>query len=152
MRIELEPSPAPEALQTIYDGLQRHNEGFAPGGGDSIFAVFLRGEDGRILGGIIAKAGRGWLKIGTLWVDETVRGQGFGRQLMETAESESIHLNCHSAYLDTFSFQAPEFYQKCGYEIFGTLEAFPDEHKRFFMRKSLKQRDSENGKQSETRK
>ena len=144
MRIELEPSPAPEALQTIYDGLQRHNEGFAPGGGDSIFAVFLRGEDGRILGGIIAKAGRGWLKIGAAWVDASVRGQGFGRQLMETAETEGIQLNCYSAYLDTFSFQAPEFYQKCGYAIFGTLEGFPDHHKRYFMRKRLKQVGVEN--------
>lgn len=137
MQIEIEPSPTAETLQTIYDGLRRHNHAFAPAGGDSSFAVFLRDVDGRILGGLIAKAGRGWLKIGTLWVDETVRGRGFGRQLMETAEAEGVQRGCHSAYLDTFSFQAPEFYQKLGYEILGTLEAFPDPHKRFFMRKSL---------------
>lgn len=144
MRIELDPSPAPEALQTIHDGLRRHNNGFALTDGDSSFAIFLRGADGSILGGIIAKAGRGWLKIGTTWVDESVRRQGFGRQLMETVEAEGIRRGCHGAYLDTFSFQSPEFYQKLGYEIFGTLEAFPDEYKRFFMRKSLQQAEREN--------
>lgn len=136
--IELDSSPAPETLQIIHDGLRRHNDAFALTDGDSSFAVFLRGADGRILGGIIARAGRGWLKIGTMWVDELARGQGFGRQLMERVEAEGVRRGCHGAYLDTFSFQAPEFYQKLGYEIFGTLEAFPDEHKRFFMRKSLK--------------
>ena len=131
VHIELTHSPVPDALQTIYDGLQRHNEAFAPAEGDHAFAVLLRDGDGRILGGLIAKAGRGWLKIGTMWVEEAGRGQGYGRRLLETAETEGVRLGCHSAYLDTFSFQAPQFYEKCGYEIFGTLAAFPNEHKRF---------------------
>lgn len=141
MNIDLDPSPTPNALQTIYDGLRRHNEPFAPADGDHSFAIFLRDENGRILGGLIAKAGRGWLKIGTMWVDAAVRDQGYGRRLTETAEAEAVRQGCHSAFLDTFSFQAPEFYLKLGYEIFGTLEAFPDNHKRFFMRKLLKHTD-----------
>lgn len=84
-----------------------------------------------------ARAGRGWLRIGTLWVDARLRGQGYGRQLMAAAEAEGRQRGCHSAYLDTFSFQAPAFYERCGYEVFGTLEAFPGGHTRFFMRKSL---------------
>lgn len=144
IKIEIEPSPAPEDVQIIGNGLRQHNETYAPADGDSAFAVFLRDADGRLHGGVIAKAGRGWLKIGTLWVNESVREQGYGRQLMETAEAEGIQRSCHSAYLDTFSFQAPEFYLNLGYEIFGTLEAFPNEHKRFFMRKSLKQAGEDN--------
>ena len=138
MQIEVESSPSAKALQIIGEGLRQHNDQYLPANNDSIFAVFLRGANGRILGGLIAKAGRGWLKIGSLWIDETLRGQGYGRRLMKTAEAEGIQRGCHSAYLDTFSFQAPEFYLKLGYEIFGTLEAFPDKYKRFFMRKSLK--------------
>lgn len=72
-----------------------------------------------------------------LEADPTLRGQGYGTQLLATAEAEGVRRGCHSAYLDTFSFQAPTFYEKCGYEIFGTLDAFPDEHQRFFMRKTL---------------
>lgn len=144
MPIELDPSPSPQSLQVIRDGLRQHNDKHVLANGDSSFAVFLRDENGRILGGLIAKAGRGWLKIGTLWIDEAMRGQGFGRRLMETAETEGVRHGCHSAYLDTFSFQSPDFYQNLGYEILGTLEAFPDEHKRFFMRKSLKPAGDEN--------
>jgi GNAT superfamily N-acetyltransferase len=137
IHMTVDSAPTPEALQPIYAGLRRHNDAFAPADGDRSFAVFLRDENGRILGGLIAKAGRGWLKIGTLWIDESERRKGFGRRLMETAETEGKRHGCHSAYLDTFDFQAPEFYRKCGYEIFGTLEAFPEPYKRFFMRKLL---------------
>jgi GNAT superfamily N-acetyltransferase len=86
---------------------------------------------------VLAKAGRGWLHVGQLWVHTGLRGRGYGRQLMEAAEAEGRRLGCHSAYLDTFSFQARPFYEGCGYEVFGVLDRFPDEHQRFFMRKGL---------------
>jgi hypothetical protein len=35
------------------------------------------------------------------------------------------------------SFQAPEFYKKLGYHIFGKLENFPAEHSMIFLRKRL---------------
>ena len=57
------------------EALRRYNEAIVSADGDSYFAVFLRAENGRILGGVITKAGRGWLKIDTLWVDESGRGQ-----------------------------------------------------------------------------
>jgi hypothetical protein len=45
---------------------------------------------------------------------------------------------CHSARLDTFSFQAPEFYRRMGYEVFGVLD-YPPDHKRIFLKKQLKE-------------
>ena len=152
LNIELTTSPTPDALQFIGNGLQQYNLAFVPTDGDLPFAVLLRDEEGHLYGGLVAKAGRGWLKIGSLWVEEALQGQGYGRQLVALAEAEGVRRSCHSAYLDTFSFQAPDFYEKCGYEIFGTLEAFPEPHKRFFMRKSLNQSGCDNGKQTETRK
>jgi hypothetical protein len=55
---------------------------------------------------------------------------------MTKAEGEALKRGCHSVWLDTFSFQAPGFYQKLGYEIFATLDC-PPEHKHYFMRKRL---------------
>ena len=138
MKITLNNAPTPEEMHMVGEQLRQPNEQYALADGDSRFALFLQDENGRILGGLIAKTGRGWFKIGSLWVDEAVRGQEYGRWQLETTETEGIRHGCHGAYLDTFSFQAPEFYEKCGYEIFGTLGAFPDEHKRFFMRKLLR--------------
>lgn len=137
MKIEIEASPTPEERQVIQEGLRRHNDKYVPSGEDTAFAVFLRQTEGAIAGGVLARAGRGWLKIGTLWVAPDLRSQGYGARLLAAAEAEGRRRGCHSAYLDTFSFQAPDFYERCGYEVFGILEAFPDEHRRFFMRKSL---------------
>ena len=138
MKIQLEPIPAPADEQLIGRGLRRFNEAHVSGAGDSTFAVFLRDTDGVVRGGLLAKAGRGWLHINTIWVDERVRGQGYGTQLMAAAEAEGLRRGCHSAYLDTFSFQARPFYERCGYKVFGTLEDFPAGYQRFFMRKALR--------------
>lgn len=137
MQIEIKSSPTPADDQIIGRGLRQFNEAHVSGAGDSTFAVFLRDTDGVVFGGLLAKAGRGWLHITALWVEERVRGQGYGTQLMAAAEAEAQRRGCHSAYLDTFSFQARPFYERCGYEVFGTLEDFPAGHQRFFMRKTL---------------
>jgi len=133
--IDLQPSLADE--QVVHDGLRRHNDGYRSTAGDVAFAVFLRGSEGHILGGLLAKAGRGWLHIKTLWVDPGLRGQGYGSRLLAAAEEEGRRRGCHGAYLDTFSFQARPFYERFGYEVFGTLDDFPAGHQRFFMRKPL---------------
>jgi hypothetical protein len=52
-------------------------------------------------------------------------------------EAEAIRRGCHGAFLDTFSYQARPFYEKLGYEVFGTLEDYPPGHQRFYMRKRL---------------
>lgn len=138
MKIEIETSSAPEDEQIVWCGLRQHNEEYVSAAADTTFAVFLRDMNGVVLGGVLAKAGRGWLHINTLWVDPNVRGQGYGTQLLADAEAEALRRGCRSAYLDTFSFQARPFYERCGYEVFGTLEDFPPGHQRFFMRKSLR--------------
>lgn len=137
MEIEIDTSPSFRDLNTVRDGLRVYNEQHVSADGDSSFAVFLRKQDGAVVGGVLARAGRGWLHIGSVWVQPHLRHQGYGTQLMAAAEEEGKRRGCHSAYLDTFSFQSPEFYKRCGYEVFGTLDAFPEENQRFFMRKSL---------------
>ena len=41
------------------------------------------------------------------------------------------------AHLDTFDFQAKDFYLKHGYEVFGILDDCPKGHKRYYMKKVL---------------
>ena len=137
LKIVIETAPAPEDEQVVSAGLRQHNNEHVSAAGDVTFTVFLRGPEGRVRGGVLAKAGRGWLHIHTLWVDPSIRGQGHGARLVATAEAEARRCGCHGAYLDTFSFQARPFYERCGYEVFGTLADFPPGHQRFFMRKSL---------------
>ena len=78
-----------------------------------------------------------WLYIDLLWVKDDLRGRGFGRRLMMIAENEARQQGAKNAYLDTFSFQAPDFYKKLGYEVFGELPDYPVGHQRFFLTKQL---------------
>ena len=68
---------------------------------------------------------------------EDLRGKGFGKELLSQAEEEARQRGAMHAYLDTFSFQAPGFYQKQGYEVFGQLDDFPTGHQRYFCKKKL---------------
>lgn len=135
--IHTETTPTPATLRTIQNGLRQYNEAIVPSTGDLSFAVVLRAADGEVCGGLLARAGRGWLRIGSMWVAEAWRGRGYGRELLAAAEAFGRKHGCHSAHLDTFSFQARPFYERCGYEVFGILDNYPKGHQRYFMRKSL---------------
>ena len=106
LKIEIELSPASKDEQVVWGGLRQHNNEHVPSDSDITFAVFLRGIGETILGGVLAKAGRGWLHINSMWADRSVRGQGHGTRLLAAAEAEARRRGCHSAYLDTFSLAA----------------------------------------------
>ena len=77
---------------------------------------------GVLIGGIIAYASL--YKIGyidTLWIDETHRGKGYGRLLLEGIEQDLKTYGCQVVHLETFDFQGPAFYENCGYQRFGEL-------------------------------
>jgi GNAT superfamily N-acetyltransferase len=99
--------------------------------------LLVRANDGTVMGGLLGGTWWGWLYINILWVHEDLRGQDFGSDLMRVAEHEALQRGCHSAYVDTHSFQALPFYQKLGYAIFGELDDFPTGHKRYFLQKRL---------------
>ena len=97
----------------------------------------LQTPEWKIVGGVIGATYWDWLYINLMWVREDLRGRGFGRQLLEKAETEARQRGAKRTYLDTFSFQAPAFYKKLGYEEFGRLEDFPAGHTRYFLVKTL---------------
>ena len=60
-----------------------------------------------------------------------------GSLLLERVEKEAQAMGVSLSHLDTFDFQAKDFYLKHGYEIFGVLENCPPGHNRFYLKKSL---------------
>jgi N-acetylglutamate synthase-like GNAT family acetyltransferase len=79
----------------------------------------------------------GWLKITGLWVAEENRGQGLGKQLISEAEGICKIRSLRGLYVETTSFQSPEFYKQCGFKCFGTVEDMPPGHQSFFYHKYL---------------
>jgi ribosomal protein S18 acetylase RimI-like enzyme len=77
------------------------------------------------------------LYVRILWVAQALRGQGHGQRLLEAAERRAVERGCRHVFLDTFSFQAPGFYAKQGYEIYARAEDWPVGHAHLFLRKAL---------------
>src|SRR4051795_10468774 len=70
------PLPAPEAPRPVQ--------------------VFLRDARGAVMGGVLGRAHAipYWLEITAVWLDEPLRGHGWGRQLLEQAEEEGRRRKC----------------------------------------------------------
>lgn len=99
------------------------------------FVLYAPNQD--IAGGLLGATYWNWCSINLLWINEELRGRGYGHRLLTLAEDEARQCGATRAYLDTFSFQAPEFYRRHGYEVFGELKDFPAGHQRYFLTKQL---------------
>ena len=93
--------------------------------------------DKEIAGGLIGETHWGWLYMNLLFIKEELRGQGYGHRLLTLAEDEARQRGARNAYLDTFSFQTPDFYRQHGYQVFGELKDFPPGHQRYYLTKQL---------------
>ena len=98
----------------------------------------VENDDKEVVGGILAKM-YCWnvIYIDALWINENYRGFGLGEKLLFEIENIAKKEKCYLIHLDTFNFQAKNFYIKNGYEVFGVLDDCPKDHKRFFLKKYL---------------
>jgi GNAT superfamily N-acetyltransferase len=129
--------PEESAWGIIGHGLQNYNIQQA---GDEKFqrlCFALYAPDQEIVGGVLGEIFWDWLHIDLLWIKEELRGHGYGHRLLAAVEAEARLRGAKSVFLDTFSFQAPDFYKRYGYQVFGVLDEFPTGHQRYFLRKEL---------------
>jgi GNAT superfamily N-acetyltransferase len=98
-----------------------------------IFAFVVRNELQEIVAGISGWTWAHACEIRDLWVHPSLRVQGYGERLLAAAEQEAQHRGCKIILLASYSFQAPEFYQKHGYELALQLNDFPPGHQYSFL-------------------
>ena len=137
--ITLEKNPSTEDERAVGVGLNRFNI-VQTGRKDSNYrklVVLVKDESSRVVGGLVGGTYWNWLYVDLFWLEEELRGKGYGGKLLDLAEREAIRRGCAHVFLDTFSFQARPFYEKHGYRVFGTLDDFPPGHKRYFLQKDL---------------
>jgi ribosomal protein S18 acetylase RimI-like enzyme len=137
LSLNVEDRPAAVDRQAINDALTEFNRPFLRDPTFGRIGVFVRDPAGTVMAGLDSSFYAGWLFVNDLWVHAELRRRGLGRRLLQEAERRAVERGCHSAWLDTWSFQAPGFYQRLGYEVFGTLD-YPPDHRRFFLKKRLK--------------
>jgi len=127
-----------EDLKIVYGGLLAFNsEAYGPPENKQVLILLCDTGTGDTQGGLHAAWFYSWLYVTMIFVPEALRGQGFGLKLLAAAETFARGQESIGIWLDTYSFQAPGFYERAGFEKFGELPNFPPGHSRIFYRKLL---------------
>jgi GNAT superfamily N-acetyltransferase len=143
IEVSLKSTADPHFRAQIHEAIKAFNDEISPAhkatrsGGVDALDIAVYDRDGRLLGGLIADTYWGWLDIEDFWLHEDYRLQGIGSQILQTAEKEARRRGCRRAKLETFSFQARDFYEKQGYQVAGQLDDYPPGHSFFWMVKEL---------------
>lgn len=101
--------------------------------------IFAYDAANHLIGGLTGRTNAipRWLEISILWVDEEARRHGLGARLVAWAEREAAERNCQFARLATSDYQAPTFYARLGYTLYGTLDDCPPGETVYYYRKPL---------------
>jgi GNAT superfamily N-acetyltransferase len=135
IRIAATPSDADRSA--IVDALVAYNDQAAGPSGYQPLAILIQDDSGKTIGGLWGRTVYDWLFVELLVVPELFRGQDIGTELLDRAEGIARARGCIGAWLDTYGFQARGFYEKRGYEVFGTIDDHPRGGCRFFLKKRL---------------
>jgi GNAT superfamily N-acetyltransferase len=135
MQIEVLEEATPPGAEDVTAGLRAHlieQTGALP---LIPLTLLLRDDDNRVRGGIRGQVALYWLQVDHFWVDEALRGQGYGARLLDMAEEAARMHGAIGAHLTTSTFQAEGFYWKQGYTEIGRLKDRPPGHDRIWMAK-----------------
>ena len=136
MHIRLENTES-QKVQKIGELIRSYNRSKREAAECEPLNLYVEDEHGQLLAGLVAETFGNWLEIEYLFVKEGLRGQGIGSQLLQQAESEAKKRNCRFAFVNTYQFQAPAFYQKHGYQEVFTLKDYPYTGQRHYYQKEL---------------
>ena len=129
--------PTPQDVEYLEDRIYEHNASVTGIADGQLLAFLLRDDSGRIVAGICGNTWGGGCEIRQFWVEESQRRRGLGTRLFQAAEQEARRRGCTQMLLMTFSFQAPAFYARIGFEVVATIADHPRGHRNFLMRKRL---------------
>lgn len=136
--IDIEDKAKPEDVRFVVAKLEAFNEANTPAPFErKEIRLFIRDEAGTIQAGLLGAVSMHCLVIQILWVDEEMRGQGVGTELLVTAEVLAKEKGARQAIVETTTFQAPEFYTKLGYSTICEITDCPLGASSLLMRKWL---------------
>jgi GNAT superfamily N-acetyltransferase len=98
----------------------------------------VRDGKGKLLGGLILQSYWRESYVELLWLSARARRAGFGGRLIKEAERRARKRGSRLIHLNTYSFQAPGFYEKQGYRRFGGISGSPRGESRHFYVKRLR--------------
>jgi GNAT superfamily N-acetyltransferase len=131
MKLRATDSPDPSARSAIADPLLAYNVTLLGSPNIRPLAVLIHSDDdAQVVGGLWGRTSFQWF-----FIPETLRSQGLGTEILETAEAEARRRGCVGAWLDIFSAEASRFYEKSGFQTFGNIDNYPPGNTRRFLLK-----------------
>jgi GNAT superfamily N-acetyltransferase len=126
-------------FNVVFKGIYQHNtkgtNGLLKKPGIDINIYLKDGK--RTVGAILCDTFNYCIYIEVMWIDKDYRGTGLGKRLISKAEKIAKDNGCIFSHTCTLSYQAPEFYKACGYEVFGKLDDYPNGIIQYFLKKKL---------------
>lgn len=138
MQFEFSVNPEPSDLDFIRNGIRSFNRMNLPEGEVKAVGCFVRDDSGQIIGGLTGEMFNNTVFVEYLWVEADSRTSGLGSKLMTLLEEQVQRHGVTHIYLDTYSFQALDFYLKLGFEKVGQYSGYPAAgiHK-YFLQKEI---------------
>ncbi|MBL8511268.1 MAG: GNAT family N-acetyltransferase [Betaproteobacteria bacterium] len=123
--IEFHDGHSTAATAIVDNGIGQFNNAAAPLHEVKPLSCFALTEAGAVIGGAVGRRWGACCELQQLWVEPNHRRQGIARRLLTEFEARAVLHGCHSFFLETFSFQAPAFYQSLGYTVAHENSLFP---------------------------
>jgi GNAT superfamily N-acetyltransferase len=121
----IEDQPDPMDMALLEEKLANAAIAAVGAGDEQDFGIFVRDDDGRILAGVSGSTWGGCCQVHALWVDDSIRGRGLGRELMTTAEGAARDRGCKVIMGLTYDVLTGDFYDRLGYRTVGVMEDCP---------------------------
>ena len=130
-------APDADDVALISAGLAEFNTEQAGVNDHRPLAVFVKDpRTQQVIGGLTGRTSLGLLFVDLFYLPTELRGSGIGSEILRQAEDEGRRRGCRAGVVYTIRFQAPGFYQRNGWRVFGEIESKPG-ISRVFMTKAL---------------
>ena len=134
-RITTHEEVTPEVAAAIEGGVMEFNFTEGPMQGAAQVFASATTDEGDLVGGASGRRWGNYCELLYLWVQPAHRRHGLGSELLQAFEQLAASHGCKVFILDTFTFQAPEFYRKHGYAVAHEMPGFPQGNTKYTMRK-----------------
>jgi GNAT superfamily N-acetyltransferase len=116
-----------DEIEILHAGLRSHVDQHVGDKKKGIgIKLAIRDGTNQVVGGLHAWTTIQNLLVEFVWVDAAYRSIGLGTRLLMEAESIAKKNGCIASLVCPLSFQAPEFFLKMGYKLFGYSDGYPD--------------------------
>ena len=96
---------------------------------------FIAYDGEKLIGGATGFIKYKWYFLDMLFVDEQYRKKGIGSKLISCIEELAKKENLLGVRIETWDFQAREFYEKNGYEVYAEFDDCPPGTVDYFLKK-----------------